>query len=623
MSTYKNLIGKDVNSLTADPDNDAAEGQIWYNSTVGQFKNLIIGEAWSSGAAMVRQSASAQLNLGTGIQTAALVAGGYSPYSNLTEEYNGSGWTSGGNLSTARITSGFGTQTAGVAVGGLTPPNTTTGVSEEYDGSSWTAGGSLNTARSYSGGSGTLTAGVSFGGLTPPFTTSNATEEYNGTAFTSVNNMNVYGRHMGSSGRGPQTATLAFGGGGGPTAPIPADTNMATTESYDGTNWTAVNSMNTARRALGSAGIQTSALAFGGSTPPNTNATESWDGTNWTTSPATLANARNTPQSIGTSSSALYAGGAAPLFPSGLVEEYTRSINVISAAAWSSGGNLSTFRYAGAGGGTQTAAFYGGGYPTPSPAATNVTEEYNGSSWSGGGNMNTARMYTGGSGTLTAGLASGGDQYPSPRFSVKTEEYNGTSWAEQNDLPSQNKNMGSCGTQTASLNFGGNTPGATNVNNLYDGTNWTNTGHNLNTARYSLRGAGTSTAALAMGSDSGGNPGTATEEYNGSSWTSVNSSLNSFAAAGSAGTQTAAATFGGLGPTSTGQVTNNNYDGTTWTTAPGLTMARFYTAMGPIGTQTAALCVAGNSPSSPASGVATEEFTAESSALNIKTITTS
>ena len=40
MSTYKNIIGKDVNFLTTDPDNDAAEGQVWYNSTDNAFKDL-------------------------------------------------------------------------------------------------------------------------------------------------------------------------------------------------------------------------------------------------------------------------------------------------------------------------------------------------------------------------------------------------------------------------------------------------------------------------------------------------------------------------------------------------------------------------------------------------------
>ena len=40
MSTYKNLIGKDVNFLSTDPDNSQAEGQIWYNSTSNVFKDL-------------------------------------------------------------------------------------------------------------------------------------------------------------------------------------------------------------------------------------------------------------------------------------------------------------------------------------------------------------------------------------------------------------------------------------------------------------------------------------------------------------------------------------------------------------------------------------------------------
>ena len=123
-----------------------------------------------------------------------------------------------------------------------------------------------------------------------------------------------------------------------------------------------------------------------------------------------------------------------------------------------------------------------------------------------------------------------------------------------------------------------------------------------------------------MGGDSGGNPGTTTEEYNGSSWTSVNSSPGAFAAAGSAGTQTAASTFGGLGPSSTGQNTHNNYDGTTWTTAPSLATARYYMALGPIGTQSASLCVAGNSPGgAPVIGVATEEYNFSTSIVTAAT----
>jgi hypothetical protein len=39
------------------------------------------------------------------------------------------------------------------------------------------------------------------------------------------------------------------------------------TESYNGTSWTEVNDLNTARYDLAGAGIQTSALAFGGDDP--------------------------------------------------------------------------------------------------------------------------------------------------------------------------------------------------------------------------------------------------------------------------------------------------------------------------------------------------------------------
>jgi hypothetical protein len=53
---------------------------------------------------------------------------------------------SGGNLGTARRELGSaGTQTAGLGFGGTTGSNTA--VTEEYNGTSWTGGGNLNTTR--------------------------------------------------------------------------------------------------------------------------------------------------------------------------------------------------------------------------------------------------------------------------------------------------------------------------------------------------------------------------------------------------------------------------------------------------------------------------------------------
>jgi hypothetical protein len=44
------------------------------------------------------------------------------------------------------------------------PPTPSNSVTEEYDGTSWTAGGNLGTARRRLAGAGTQTAGLAFGG---------------------------------------------------------------------------------------------------------------------------------------------------------------------------------------------------------------------------------------------------------------------------------------------------------------------------------------------------------------------------------------------------------------------------------------------------------------------------
>ena len=57
------------------------------------------------------------------------------------------------------------------------------------------------------------------------------------------------------------------------------------TESYDGTNWTEVNNLTTARFAAGGVGAtNTAALMYAGIGPPggNEDATETWNGSNWT-----------------------------------------------------------------------------------------------------------------------------------------------------------------------------------------------------------------------------------------------------------------------------------------------------------------------------------------------------
>ena len=73
---------------------------------------------------------------------------------------------------------------------------------------------------------------------------------------------------------------------------------------------TSLNSMNTARFALGSAGTQTAVVAFGGN--PNTTATELWNGTSWSSNPTGLSTGRQHSYGAGTQTAALAVGGQTP-----------------------------------------------------------------------------------------------------------------------------------------------------------------------------------------------------------------------------------------------------------------------------------------------------------------------
>jgi hypothetical protein len=117
---------------------------------------------------------------GCGIQTAGLTFGGETTVAVAdTEEYDGSAWTAGGNLNTARRNlAGAGTQTVGLAFGGITTVDVAN--TEEYNGTSWTNSTSMATARSSLGGAGLQTAGLGFGGVGPL----TATEEYTGAFLT-------------------------------------------------------------------------------------------------------------------------------------------------------------------------------------------------------------------------------------------------------------------------------------------------------------------------------------------------------------------------------------------------------------------------------------------------------
>jgi hypothetical protein len=87
--------------------------------------------------------------------------------------------------------------------------------------------------------------------------------------------------------------------------------------------------MNTARNNLGGAGLQTSALGFGGDSGPGTStATEGFNGTSWSNYP-NLATARRYIAGCGTQTSALGSGGQTPTTVAN-TEEWTGEIATAS-----------------------------------------------------------------------------------------------------------------------------------------------------------------------------------------------------------------------------------------------------------------------------------------------------
>ena len=608
MSTYREIHGKAVKSLSTDPSATTDAGQIWYNTASGTFKSIVSGSAWSSGSNMV----TGRSGLGSfGTQTAAVGAGGYvPPNTNVTEEYNGSGWTTAGNITTTRqaMIAGAGPQTAGMIAAGYTG-TANTNATEEFNGSSWTNGGDLTrSATRYATISGTETAGLCFGGFTPPGT--NATEEYNGSAWTGGNAMNVSSHNR--AGAGTQSASFAAG----------KEPTGGESETYDGTSWTAITSMNTARQAGEGSGNSTAGLVFGGNSPAGVPVvgvnTESWDGSSWTAQANLSAGIRNHgTASQGTSTSALGFGGYSTANTTA-TEEYNVGATVITGAAWASGNNINTARTLG-GSAIPTVSdgiIFGGGSPYK-----DATEKYDGTTWTTvPGTLNTARGYNSGFGTSTAAVSAGGYTAPNNPQSL-VEEYNGSSWSEVTNLPGSRKSAGNCGTLTAGLIMGGATaqPYGANVVNTafeYDGTSWTATPGNLPEAKGQGMSGGTQTAAYyAAGRTPSWTQKTA--EYNGSSFSEGGDVISlggpPSGAQGATGTQTAGLATGGQ-PAKT-----NTYDGTTWVTGANFNTGRNKGMGG--GTATAALIAGGGAPG----GVSalTEEFTAATTGVNVKTLTQS
>ena len=607
MSTYREIVGKKIKKVSADPSS-GTEGEMWYNSTTGKLRGLQTLEAWSSGSPL---STARFYTAGFGTQTSAICAGGsVPPVTNVTEEYDGSGWTAGGNIGTTRYNSGgAGTTPAGLIFGGYSSPNVYANT-EEYDGSSWTAGNVMNQARYKMGQAGTQTAAAGFGGFkggSPPATTN--TEEYDGTNWTAGNVLPSEVAQ--NSGAGTQTAAISIGGRTGPSS-----TALTTVNEYDGTNWTAGTATPSGRKNGAAYGLQTSAMFIGGG-GTLTKAIK-YDGTTWSNAPD-LATGREHLSAAGASipSGLGFAGYNPPAAGYAVTEEFNNSTTAYTAGAWASGGNLNTGRINVSMGGTQTAGIVLGGHISPG-GEPKAVETYNGSAFT---SVTAIGPYSGDyaayAGSSTAGIIFGGAPY-----TTNTAEYNG-SWTGGGALSTGRSQLMGAGTgETSAVAIGGFTDSTTSTTATeeYGGTSWTGGGA-MSTQRGRGAGFGIETAALVVGGNT--SPDTAvtanSEEYGGTSWTAGGSIFTATGSyIGGFGTQTDGAIVGGANPSYV--ATTLGYDGTTWSTRPNAAYAAGRTQTA--GANGSAGLRAGGGPNTSQRD-GSEEFTGETSAANIKNFTTS
>jgi len=123
-------------------------------------------------------------------------------------------------------------------------------------------------------------------------------------------------------------------------------------------------------------------------------------------------------------------------------------------------------------------------------------------------------------------------------------------WATSGNLNTGRNSLNGAGTQTAAIAVGG--PDPTSNVELYNGAGWSET-TNINTAGGKMGAAGTQTAALIYGRGSGSpNESGVTELWNGSTWTEVADLGTARYGFACAGTSTAAQGAGGYtgGPAS-------------------------------------------------------------------------
>ena len=479
------------------------------------------GSTWTTVNAMPVGKAS----MGSGgTQTAALSASGVTapspadPETTASEEYDGTNWTSGGVVNTARrglVKAVMGTQTAGLIMGGRVA-TTAQSATEEYDGTSWTSVTSYPQNCRAGGAAGTQTSSIACGGQTTTGsapTTQTTTCTYDGTNWTTSANLGT-ARYLNLNNGADATASITCAGFGSPGAVL------ATTEEFNksttvitGATWAAGGNLNTARNhSSGLGATYDTAMVVQGGDASRTTSSESYDGSSWTATNSALTSS-STGAGTGTAAAGIIIEGytAPTTFVTG-VEEWDGT-NWTDATATGASHYSGTFF-----GQSQTSAVAAGGMSSWPLGISSTTEIWNGSSWTTapGALIPGTAVYEYGimAGTETAGLV--GNAWPAP-YQQTSYEFDGATWTSGGSTAVNHNNASSFGSQTDAMVGGGanGPPGTTTDAEGYDGTAWTTRPSQANTSKGGNRGSTSNTTSGGLAAGINPSPKAATEEYNG------------------------------------------------------------------------------------------------------------
>ena len=207
------------------------------------------GTTWDTGLIMTNEHGNGVS--GNGTTTAGLIVGGCynqpGDYGGMqrqptTEEYNGSSWSSGGNVITPRsYAKSVGTQDATLFFGGNNSPSGC-GCVEEYNGSSWSTGTTIPFASCYTTygfGEGVNDAVYTY------FCDANCTSKWNGISWSTISNPLINSPSKDSSFGTSSNLGIIYG---------ESTYNSRSTERYDGTTWS-TSSPSNAYSNLGGCGM--------------------------------------------------------------------------------------------------------------------------------------------------------------------------------------------------------------------------------------------------------------------------------------------------------------------------------------------------------------------------------